>query len=117
MTTLIPAVLDTAQIRRTYAAVLVMGVPCLSTPNLGDEEHRAHLAGLLRGQLQLLVQVVGGEVTEMQGETQLTAEHVLKRARDELEMDVREAREPNRLEDLARLTRCLLSLHGLPRAR
>jgi len=116
MTTLIPAVLDTAQIRRTYAAVLVMGVPRLGSPNLGGEEHRAHLAGLLRGQLQLLVEALG-DVSTMEEENRLAAEHVLKRAHDELEIDLREARQPNRLHDLATLTRCLLSLHGLPRAR
>lgn len=114
MTTLIPAVLDTAQIRRTYAAVLVMGVPRLGSPNLGGEEQRAHLAGLLRGQLQLLVDTLE-DVSKMEEENRLTAEHVLKRARAELEIDVREARKPNRLQDLATLTRCLLSLHGLPR--
>lgn len=115
MTTLIPAALDADQIRRTYSAVLVMGVPRLSSPNLGSEEHRAHLAGLLRGQLQSLVDSLG-DVSTMEEENRLAAEHVLKRARDELAMDIRAAREPNRLHDLATLTRCLLSLHGLPRA-
>lgn len=114
MTALIPADLDLDHVRRTYASVL--GDPRLGYPNLGTEERWAHVAGLLRGQLRMLVCVVEGEVGGLQGENLETAEYILTRAQDALTMSFREAREPENVQDLASLTRSLLSVHEFPRA-
>ncbi|MEU2426869.1 hypothetical protein ABZ619_38655 [Streptomyces sp. NPDC007851] len=104
-----PARFDAGQIRRTYCTVL--GQPRVGLPDLGGEEHRAHLAGLLRGQLQQLLEEVGDDVTWMRGETRETADYVLGRGRSALAWSYRETREPDRLQDLAALTRALLTLH------
>ncbi|TVZ84852.1 hypothetical protein [Streptomyces sp. BK340] len=98
-------------IRRTYSTVL--GEPRIGRPDLGSDEQRAHLAGLLRGQLRVLVLNIEGQVTVLRGETRHTAMHVITRAREALAVGFADARDPEHLHDLATLTRSLLTLHDL----
>jgi uncharacterized membrane protein YccC len=106
-----PVRIDADLIRRTYSTVL--GEARLGRPALESEEQRAHLAGLLRGQLRQLLQGIEGKVTGMHGETRKTTEHVITRVREALELSSAEARDHDHLYDLALLTRSLLILYGL----
>ncbi len=105
--------IDAGRIRRTYTAVL--GETRVGLPNLGSEEQRAHFAGLLRGQLQLLLGDLKGRTSGMSGETRHTAEYVARRACEALAVGLAEARDPYHLYDLAVLSRSLLTLHELTR--
>lgn len=103
-----PAV-DAARMRRTYRSVL--GDPWIGLPPMGGEEQRAHVAGLLRGQLRVLLPGVEAKVGGMRGETQRTAEYVIGRVRGALAVSFAQAREPEQLLDLAQLSRALLALY------
>jgi hypothetical protein len=103
-----PAV-DAARIRRTYGAVL--GDPRIGVGLTGDEQ-RAHLAGLLRGQLRLLLPVVEDRLPGMAGAfNRSAARYVLDEARTVLDVPVRGALPADAVFDLAVLSRSLLALH------
>ncbi|MFF5020249.1 hypothetical protein [Streptomyces sp. NPDC001165] len=106
-----PVRINADLIQRTYSTVL--GEPRIGRPDLGSEEQRAHLAGLLRGQLRQLLQGIEGKVPGMRGETRKTTEYVITRVREALKVAFAEARNPDHLFDLALLTRSLLTLYGL----
>ncbi|SEB31522.1 hypothetical protein SAMN04490357_0172 [Streptomyces misionensis] len=99
-----PAV-DADQVRRTYTAVL--GAP----GTIGDEQ-RAHLAGMLRGQLQLLVPVIEARLPGMAGRfNRSAAQHVLAEALAALATPIRGALPDESVFDLAVLVRSLLALY------
>ncbi|MGW4518793.1 hypothetical protein ACWEO4_44510 [Streptomyces sp. NPDC004393] len=103
--------IDAALFRRTYKAVLEESR--IASSALGSEEQRAHLAGLLRGQLRVLVVTVNAQAAQLHGSTLATAEHVITRAGEALAMGTAEARAPEHVHDMAVLTRALLTLHEL----
>ncbi|MEV6057582.1 hypothetical protein [Streptomyces sp. NPDC052107] len=98
------APVDAGLIRQSYNTVL------LATGHL-PQERRAHLAGLLRGHAALLLPEVEGQMPHMRGEWWHTAEHVVRRTHSALGVTVTESRRADRLDDLASLTRSLLTLH------
>ena len=103
---------DAVRMRRTYRAVL--GDPRICPPYLADEEQRAHMAGLLRGHLWLLLPPVERLVPGMVGPSnQSAARHVITRARGVLAVPVRGASSAGDLLELATLSRALLTLYGL----
>lgn len=105
--------IDADHIRRTYMTVL--GEVRIGRPDLGSEEQRAHLAGILRGNLHLLLEELEGRTNEFHGETRATADHVASRARKALTAkDPAAARDPEQLHDMAILARSLLTLCELP---
>lgn len=107
-----PDVVDAARIRRAYGDVL--GEPrILGMPPQGDEEQRAHTAGVLRGHVRMLLRAVEDDVAVLYGETRATAEHVMLEARCLLTVAYPYARTPDGLLDLALMTRSLLALHEL----
>ncbi|MFI6358322.1 hypothetical protein ACIBJF_38235 [Streptomyces sp. NPDC050743] len=75
------------------------------------QEQRTRLAGLLRGRAGLLLSEVEGQMPHMRGEWWHTAEHVVRRTHSALGVTVAESRRADRLDDLASLTRSLLTLH------
>ncbi|MFE3638167.1 DUF6415 family natural product biosynthesis protein [Streptomyces sp. NPDC059168] len=104
--------IDADHIRRTYTRVL--GEARIGRPELGSED-RAHLAGILRGQLQLLLEELEERAGEFHGETRKTADHVAARAREApAVVDAAAARHPEQLHDMATLARSLLTLCELP---
>ncbi|MEU6557837.1 hypothetical protein ABZ915_47730 [Streptomyces sp. NPDC046915] len=103
--------LDVDLIRRTYSTVL--GEARLGRTYVRSEKQRAHLAGLLRGQLRLALRDMKGRVTQSVGETRRTAEHVIARADAALALDFAYARQPDHLHDLAVVARSLLTLHQM----
>ncbi|MFF9158276.1 DUF6415 family natural product biosynthesis protein [Streptomyces sp. NPDC014846] len=105
--------LDNDLIRRAFKTVL--GESRVGPPDLGSEEQRAHLAGLLRGQLQLLLRGLQDRVAGMSPETRKTADHVAHRADEALDVPLDAARTWDHLYDLAGLCRALLTLHELAR--
>ncbi|MFD8263113.1 hypothetical protein ACFV19_30335 [Streptomyces griseoluteus] len=107
-----PVPLDADLVRRTYTGVL--GESRIGAPPPGDEEQRAHVAGMLRGQVQVLLGVLVDDVARMRGENRATAEHVILKARCLLVVDLVRARTPDALLDLALIVRSLLALHELP---
>ncbi|MFF5407913.1 DUF6415 family natural product biosynthesis protein [Streptomyces misionensis] len=95
---------DTDQVRRTYTEVL-------GEQAVGDEQ-RAHLAGVLRGQLQLLVPVIEARLPNMEGTfNRSAARHVLAKATAALAVPVRGALPDEAVFDLAVLVRSLLALY------
>ncbi|MFF1284336.1 hypothetical protein ACFVY4_26790 [Streptomyces sp. NPDC058299] len=93
-----------------YATVL--GEQRIGPPTL-DDEQRAHIAGMLRGQVRFLVHDVQRGVAGLHGETRRTADYVMARAGEMLALPYTQAREPDQLFDLAVLARSLLTLHEL----
>jgi hypothetical protein len=107
-----PEVVDAVRIRRTFAGVL--GEPrILGMPPQGDEERRAHTAGVLRGHLWVLLRVLDDDLPALHGATRATAEHVMLEARCLLTVRYAHARTPDGLLDLALMSRSLLALHEL----
>ncbi|MFF4442414.1 hypothetical protein [Streptomyces sp. NPDC001621] len=102
---------DTDQVRRTVKAVL--GERRIGRPDLGSMEQHAHVAGLLRGQLALLLAAVGAQAPQMGGVTLATAEHVIACTDDALRVETAKSRTPDHLHDMAILARALLTLHEL----
>jgi hypothetical protein len=80
---------------------------------LDDEEERAHLAGLLRGQIQLLLPRVERSAADLHGETGQTADYAIAHAKQALTRSLVQARDPDELFDLALISRSLLTLHEL----
>jgi hypothetical protein len=104
-----PARIDTALIRRTYAAVL--GDPRIGAPHLAEEQ-RAHLAGLLRGHMRLLLPTVEEQVPGIVSTfNRGAAQHVVDRVRAVLAVPVVGASSAEYVYDLATLSRVLLTLH------
>ncbi|MFD0032563.1 DUF6415 family natural product biosynthesis protein [Streptomyces sp. NPDC127172] len=104
-----PPAVDAARIRRTYGAIL--GDPRIGAALTGDEQ-RAHLAGLLRGQLRLLLPAVEDRMPGMAGAfNRNAARYVLDEARTVLDVPVRGALSADAVFDLAVLSRSLLVLH------
>ncbi|MDI1455290.1 DUF6415 family natural product biosynthesis protein [Streptomyces sp. ATE26] len=105
--------IDADRIRRTYTTVL--SETRISRPDLHSEEQRANLAGILRGQLRLLLEELEGRMDQYHGETRATAVHVASRTRAALTVeDPAAARDPEHLHDMAILARSLLTLCRLP---
>lgn len=105
-----PVHIDVARIRRTYQAVL--GDPRIGPPHVADEEQRAHLAGLLRGYMWLLVPPVERLLPGMASTfNRSAARHVITRAHGVLEVTVRGSSSSGDIFELATLTRALLTLH------
>ncbi|MFJ5779749.1 hypothetical protein [Streptomyces sp. NPDC093094] len=109
--------MDTALIRRTYRTML--GESRVGRPDLGSQEQHAHLAGLLRGHLKLLLTALEGQAAVMSPETRRTAGLVVRRTGEALCLSIRTVRHPDHLHDLASLSRALLTLldcaHGAVR--
>ncbi|MEU9925132.1 hypothetical protein AB0H51_28255 [Streptomyces griseoluteus] len=103
--------LDADLIRRTFKGVL--GESRVGTPPPAGEEQRAHTAGMLRGQVGVLLRVVGGDIDRMRGENRATAEYVMLQARCLLTYDPARSRTPDGLVDLALMARSLLTLHEI----
>lgn len=97
------------RIRRTYQAVL--GDPRIGPPHVADEEQRAHLAGLLRGHMYLLLPPVEHLMPGMTDFTRGAAQLVVTRAHDVLAAPVRGPSSAADLFNLATLSRALLTLH------
>lgn len=103
-----PAV-DAARIRRTYAAVL--GEQRVGPPALSDEQ-RAHFAGVLRGQMRLLVPAVEARLPGLAGTfNRSAARYVITEARATLAVPVCGTLPATAVFDLAVLSRSLLALH------
>lgn len=102
-------VVDTDRVRHTYTAVL--GDPRTGTPHLSDDEQRAYLAGLLRGQMQLLLPAIEARLPDLADFNRSAAQHVIAKTRAALDVPVRGAVSAETLHDLATLTRALLALH------
>ncbi|MET9734749.1 hypothetical protein ABZZ79_30155 [Streptomyces sp. NPDC006458] len=94
-------------IRRTIRTVL--GKLRLGRPDLGSEEQHAHLAGLLRGQMHLLLRDLD-RADGMSRKTCETADWVAGRAREALYAPLAGVWQPDRLHDLAVWSRALLIL-------
>ncbi|MFE5037130.1 hypothetical protein [Streptomyces sp. NPDC056683] len=107
-----PARVDVVRIRRTYTAVL--GDPRIGGPLLGEEQ-RAHLAGLIRGQMWLMLPAVEETVPAIANAfNRSAAELVLGKVRAALARPVLGASSPDDVFDLAILSRVLLNLHEYP---
>ncbi|MGW2748123.1 DUF6415 family natural product biosynthesis protein [Streptomyces sp. NPDC001450] len=100
---------DVDHIRRTYGSVL--GDPRLGRPHLTDEQ-RAHLAGLLRGHMWLLVPEAERRLPNMLGSfNRSAAQYVIAQARSALGAPIRGASSADQVYDLATLCRALLALY------
>ncbi|MET8957112.1 DUF6415 family natural product biosynthesis protein [Streptomyces sp. NPDC004533] len=108
MTALAAPVVDAGRIRRTYGTALWDSRPV-------GEESRAHMAGLLRGHMRLLLPEVEKRVAEMSSTFNRSAgQHVIARAHDVLAAPVTGESSAEYVYDLATLTRVLLALHEHP---
>ncbi|MFF7242126.1 hypothetical protein [Streptomyces collinus] len=106
--------IDATHFRRTYRTVI--GETRIGRRDLNEEheERRAHLGGLLRGQLQLVLRDLEPRVPEMRQEFRATAIHVITRAQGALLLSAADARDPAHLYDMAVLVRSLLTLYQFP---
>ncbi|MFF7977305.1 hypothetical protein [Streptomyces sp. NPDC007905] len=106
--------INAAHFRRTYQTVI--GETRIGRRDLNEEhdEHRAHLGGLLQGQLQLLLLDLEPRVSEMRQDLRATAIHVITRASGALSLSAADARDPAHLYDMAVLVRSLLTLCQFP---
>jgi hypothetical protein len=106
--------LDTGRIRRTYKTV--MGETRIGRRDLNgeSEEHRAHLGGLLRGHLGLLLADLEPRLPEMRQDLRPTAQHVITRANGALSLSMADARDPAHLYDMAVVVRSLITLYEFP---
>ncbi|MFF7191443.1 DUF6415 family natural product biosynthesis protein [Streptomyces sp. NPDC008222] len=108
MTPLAAPAVDARLIRRTYGTALWDSRPV-------GEESRAHMAGLLRGHMRLLLPEDEKRVAAMPGTFNRSAgQHVIARAHDVLDVPVTGASSAEYVYDLATLTRVLLALHERP---
>ncbi|MFE5406741.1 hypothetical protein ACWELO_25895 [Streptomyces sp. NPDC004596] len=112
----VPPSIDAGHLRRTYKTVI--GETRIGRRDLNEEHeaHRAHLGGLLRGQLQLLLRDLEPRVPKMRQDLRATALHVVTRASGALSLSLTEARDPAHLYDMAVLVRSLLTLYQFPAA-
>jgi hypothetical protein len=109
MTALGAPALDVVRIRRTYTAVL--GDPRVGGPRLGEEQ-RAHVAGLLRGQLRLMLPTVALRAFGIESAFNRSAAYlVVEQALAALDVPIRGASSAEYVYDLAVLSRSLLALH------